>query len=62
MSSRIDELRLQLTHGEIQADHPALSQALVINVGVRYTISRLLAFARFALFQARFVWHDPVVL
>src|SRR5260370_28181392 len=50
-------LRLQIATGNIQAGHAALSQALVVRARVRHPVPRLLALARFALFQSRFIWH-----
>ncbi|OTP70749.1 hypothetical protein PAMC26510_25080 [Caballeronia sordidicola] len=41
----------------IQADHPAFFQALVIRVSVRYSVPGLLPFAPFALFLSGLVWH-----
>jgi len=34
-----------------------LSQTLVVPAGVRHPVPRLLALARFTLFQSRFIWH-----
>lgn len=54
---RVDELRLQVAVRNIQADHPAFFQALVIRVSVRYPVPGLLPFAWFALLLSGLVWH-----
>src|SRR5471032_2246307 len=53
----VNELRLQITARDLQADHAALSQALVIRPRVRHPVPGFLALARFTRFKSGFVWH-----
>lgn len=55
---RVNKLRLQIAIGNIEADHAALSQTLVVRARIRHPVPGLLALARFTLFQPGFVWHD----
>ena len=55
--SCVDELHLQVPAWDIQADHAALSQALVVRSRIRHPVPRLSTFARFTCFESGFVWH-----
>ncbi len=54
----VDEQRLQVSVGTIQAELPAPLQAFVVLVRVCYRIARLRSFARFARLQSCLVRHE----
>ena len=54
----VDEQRLQIAVGTVQAELPAPLQALVVFVRVAYRVVRLGPLARFARLQSRLVRHE----